>query len=707
MNAFLHRLMLWQKFSFLAIFGVLLVLAPLALYIAESERSINAAEQEVAGIAPIQAVLKVITLTQQHRGLSAMVLSGNEAAQSQRDAKQKEVDQAIATMDTIVKQDAVAAFAEKWTQTKNAWAPLAGKVTQKSLSGAESFAGHTALVGQLMKFNDALVDHFGLSLDPEFGTSYLVNAALIQSPALTETLGRARAKGAGMLTVKAASQEDRIAVTALVEKANDLYETINISLAKAISAHPSLKGKLESQIEASLAIGNKAIRTAHEQVVKAEQLAYPPAEYFGQFTQAIDAQLKLNDMALAELEVMLNARMSALTTTKFMLLGGIALLSLCMAFVGLMIIRSVTEPLRKAVSVAGQIASGDLTAKIEVTSKDETGRLLQALKNMNQSLAQIVSDVRTGTDTIATASGQIAAGNLDLSSRTEQQASALEQTAASVDQLNNTVRQNADNARQANQLAESASEVAVKGGAVVSQVVQTMGSINDSSRKIVDIIGVIDGIAFQTNILALNAAVEAARAGQQGKGFAVVATEVRSLAQRSATAAQEIKALIGDSVEKVDFGSKLVDQAGATMEEIVSSVKRVTDIMGEISSASQEQTSEIGQIKQAITQMDDVTRQNAALVEEAAAASESLHDQADTLSQAVSVFKMDGTYGVAPTAKATSRITTRIPATVTGVAAPNRNARSGRIAANSVVHKTPPVKRIAMKTSQDEDWQEF
>jgi len=303
--------------------------------------------------------------------------------------------------------------------------------------------------------------------------------------------------------------------------------------------------------------------------------------------------------------------------------------------------RSIVRPLGDAVKVAETVAAGDLTSRIEVQSRDETGQLMRALKNMNDSLAKVVGEVRTGTDTIATASGQIATGNQDLSSRTEEQASSLEQTAASMEELTSTVKQNADNARQANQLAVSASEVAVKGGSVVGQVVDTMGSINASSRKIVDIIGVIDGIAFQTNILALNAAVEAARAGEQGRGFAVVASEVRSLAQRSAAAAKEIKTLIGDSVDKVEEGSRQVAEAGRTMEEIVDSVKRVTDIMGEITAASQEQTSGIEQINQAITQMDQVTQQNAALVEEAAAAAGSLQEQAGSLLQVVGTFKLD------------------------------------------------------------------
>ncbi|AMO98809.1 methyl-accepting chemotaxis (MCP) signaling domain protein [Collimonas arenae] len=309
----------------------------------------------------------------------------------------------------------------------------------------------------------------------------------------------------------------------------------------------------------------------------------------------------------------------------------------------LWIARVVSRPLGFAVEVARRVADGDLTADIEVRSSDETGQLMQALKDMNESLQKIVGEVRGGTDRIATASGQIAAGNQNLSQRTEEQASSLEETAASMEQLTSTVKQNADNASQANQLAVSASEVAIHGGSVVTQVVSTMGSINASSKKIVDIIGVIDGIAFQTNILALNAAVEAARAGEQGRGFAVVAAEVRNLAQRSAAAAKEIKALIDDSVEKVGVGTKLVDQAGTTMDEIVASVRRVTDIMGEITAASQEQTAGIEQINQAISQMDQVTQQNAALVEEAAAAAGSLQEQASTLASVVSAFKLERT----------------------------------------------------------------
>jgi methyl-accepting chemotaxis protein-1 (serine sensor receptor) len=381
----------------------------------------------------------------------------------------------------------------------------------------------------------------------------------------------------------------------------------------------------------------------------------------------------------------------AANATLYGMIAGSLAVGLLAAFIGIWIVRSITRPLEEAVKLVRAVAEGDLTQTIDVHSNDEIGQLMQSLKDMNENLVRVIGQVRTGTDTVATASSQIAAGNLDLSSRTEEQASSLEETASSMEELTSTVKQNAENARQANQLVVSTSDIAVKGGTVVGQVVDTMASIKDSSRKIADIIGVIDGIAFQTNILALNAAVEAARAGEQGRGFAVVASEVRNLAQRSASAAKEIKSLIEDSVGKVDAGGKLVDEAGKTMDEIVTSVKRVTDIMSEIAAASQEQSAGIEQVNQAITQMDDVTQQNAALVEEAAAAAESLQDQASKLTEAVSVFKLDGaSYGTQPAAP------TRRTATA---ALPKQKGAPARAMASP--------KKLAVAGGGNEEWEEF
>ena len=327
------------------------------------------------------------------------------------------------------------------------------------------------------------------------------------------------------------------------------------------------------------------------------------------------------------------------TTVTMVLLAGLVL----GVYAGMVLLKSISGPLAEAMDVAHRVADGDLKGQATTHASNEFGELLRALDKMRDNLAAIVSEVRSGSDTISSASGQIAAGNMDLSDRCGQQAGSLQETASAMEQLTGTVRQSADSARQANQLASSAAEVAARGRAVVSEVVSTMNEINTSSKKIADIIGVIDGIAFQTNILALNAAVEAARAGEQGRGFAVVAGEVRSLAQRSAEAAKEIKSLIGASVERVDSGSKLVANAGQTMQEIVGSVQRVTNIIGEITAASSEQSDGIGQVNSSVTQLDQMTQQNAALVEESAAAAESLKEQAMKLSQVVGMFKLQAT----------------------------------------------------------------
>ncbi|SFL49375.1 methyl-accepting chemotaxis protein [Rugamonas rubra] len=391
-------------------------------------------------------------------------------------------------------------------------------------------------------------------------------------------------------------------------------------------------------------------------------------------------------------------------TANTMLFGGAAAVALA-GVLAWLLSGNIVTPLANAVRIAQTVAGGDLSGRIEAHSRDETGQLLAALGVMNSSLVGIVGEVRRGTDTIATASGEIARGNADLSARTEQQASSLEETASSMEQLTGTVKQNADNARQANTLAATASAVALRGGEVVAQVVDTMSSINTSSRNIVDIIAVIDGIAFQTNILALNAAVEAARAGEQGRGFAVVATEVRNLAQRSAAAAKEIKGLIDDSVDKVEAGSRLVEQAGTTMGEIVDSVRRVTDIMLEISSASAEQIAGIEQINQAIGQMDAVTQQNAALVEQAAAAAEALQEQAAHQAQVVSVFRLDQSAAPAAVA-APARRAAIAPAAPPRARAPVTALALTRKAAPARTAPPAPARAAAKKVS-NEEWEEF
>ncbi|MBR7799645.1 methyl-accepting chemotaxis protein [Undibacterium fentianense] len=403
----------------------------------------------------------------------------------------------------------------------------------------------------------------------------------------------------------------------------------------------------------------------------------------------VDAHIQGGQEAFAESSVQFSH-------ARTMIIGAMIVSIAIGLMMAIWLAKIVSSPLKQAVDLAQSIASGDLTQKVDAESTCETGQLIRALGEMNASLLTVVSEVRAGTDQINNAAIEIANGNLDLSSRTEEQASSLEETASSMEEITSTVKHNSDNARQANILSQTATSIAEKGGSVVSEVVTTMTSINESSKKIVDIISVIDGIAFQTNILALNAAVEAARAGEQGRGFAVVASEVRSLAQRSASAAKEIKELINDSVEKVGQGTRLVDAAGSTMQEVVDSVKRVSDIISEITAAGQEQTSGIEQINQAIMQMDSVTQQNAALVEEAAAAAATLQEQSANLVQVVSVFKLDQTHRHQGIKSSTvNRKASPAPAQVS-------RAPAARI-------KAAPTKpaSVASQSTREDSWEEF
>ena len=398
---------------------------------------------------------------------------------------------------------------------------------------------------------------------------------------------------------------------------------------------------------------------------------------------AIEAMVKYQE---AQMTIATGNSAAAFTSVRTAIWASSAFALVVAVLMGLWIIRSITRPINLAVKVSRAVATGDLRTRIDATGNNETAQLLTALRDMQDSLVKVVGHVRQNSESVATASAQIAQGNQDLSQRTEEQASALEETAASMEQLSSTVRQNADNAKQANQLALGASTVAIKGGNVVGRAVDTMKGINDSSKKIADIIGVIDGIAFQTNILALNAAVEAARAGEQGRGFAVVASEVRSLAQRSAEAAREVKTLINASVERVAQGTALVDQAGTTMQQVVSSIKQVADIMGEIDAASTEQSAGVQQVGEAVSLMDQTTQQNAALVEESAAAAESLRGQARQLVDVVAVFSLrpgdvSASSGLAPPrtvahAKASAAVRPRAAALRPAAAQPKQQAKA-------------------------------
>jgi methyl-accepting chemotaxis protein len=646
MTSILGRLLLWQKFVVLGALSALIASVPLVLFIQASLRVTDTVTLEVQGLPTIRAVLALAADMQRHRGLSAMVLSGNIGAAEQRNAKRRDVDRGAAALGPAIQAAGSPGITERWQRAKSAWEELAAQADQGTLKPADSFQRHTALIDQVMKTAEALVDHYKLNLDPDVDSYNLVYAALMQSPHLTEALARLRGRGAGVLAAQTVTMADRIAIGTMADNAAHFAALFHNSADKAYQANPSVQAELQGTASAARTLVTQALALAQQQFLQAEQPTMAAAGYFAQFSRAIDAQQAASDQATATLERLLAARKGRVQQVAYLTLAAVALLFALAVWLSYLVVQSVLVPMRQAVAVARRISEGDLTAHIEAAGRDEPAQLLRALRDMNAGLVRIVQQVRDGTATIATASQQIASGNSDLSARTEQQASALEQTASSMEQLTATVQQSASNARQANQLAGAASTMAERGGGAVRDMVDTMGAISQAANKIVDIIAVIDGIAFQTNILALNAAVEAARAGEQGRGFAVVASEVRTLAQRSASAAREIKELITQAVASVENGNKLAGHTGGAMQEVVGSIGRVTTIVGEITQASTEQSDGIAQISQAIVQMDDVTQQNAALVEQAAAATAALQQQCAALLGVVSVFVLaDGQPG--------------------------------------------------------------
>jgi methyl-accepting chemotaxis protein len=640
---FLSSIKVIHRFVLFGAIALVLAALPTTLFVLEASRSVQAAQRESEGVSPIKAVLRAMQLTQQHRGLTAMMLNGNTEAEHKRAAKQKETDAAYewvaSAASGLRREDSIAA----WQAGTQEWAILREKAATKSLTAPESFASHTQLIQHLMQTIDLFSDDYGMSVDPDLDSTQLIRAMVYAMPEVTESLGKSRAKGAALLASKTATATDRQVLDGYLQRATSAAADMERAYAKAAAVRPELGNKLGDLVKGAVQQVRQATQLASEQILKPNELTYAAPDYFAALTLSIDTQLKFSDAGLHELGLVLDERAYTAKRELTLLLGSIAVMMAIGVWVGAMAARSIThqlggEPSQVLASV-NAIARGDLSTSMVVRLGDQQS-IVAAVAAMRESLLRVVSNVRGNADGVATASAQIAQGNNDLSARTEEQASSLEQTAASMEQLGSTIKQNADNAKQANQLALDASKVAVQGGEVVAKVVNTMKGIHDSSKKITDIIGVIDGIAFQTNILALNAAVEAARAGEQGRGFAVVASEVRNLAGRSAEAAKEIKHLISASVLCVEEGSKLVDTAGTTMSEVVKSIRRVTELMGGISLASAEQSAGVAQVGEAVGQMDRATQQNAALVEQSAAAAESLKHQADQLVLAVSAFKL-------------------------------------------------------------------
>ena len=637
----LHRLSLAQKFLIQGFVAFVMVAIPTVMYMRLALEDVAHAQREVEGGKVLGEINRVIQFSQTHRGLSAGALSGNEKLALRRPAMAQSLTQAIDKVDQELKAaKAPQQVATLWAERRQEWVALEQGVAGKQIQAAESTRRHTEMIARKFLVGEAVLDGFGLSLDTDLDTHMLTQASFVKAMVLTEFMGQMRARGAAFLTVGSLPPEGRAAMQGLHRQALQAQADLFRNLAKATDANPVMRQALQAAAQKQREQIDRTLKMAEDGLINAQDFTITAEAYFDDFTRTIDGIYEFNGQATQVLKHALQDRVAQAQWLAFGTLGLLSLFVIGACGMVFVFVRSITVPMREAVVLAHAVAAGDLTTQMQAYGTNETGQLIKSLIEMQQKLGGVVNHVRQGSQAVAAASIQIAQGNHDLASRTESQASALEQTAASMEELNSTVQQNAESARQANDLALNASTVAVKGGVVVSQVVETMKGINDSSRKIADIIGVIDSIAFQTNILALNAAVEAARAGEQGRGFAVVATEVRSLASRSAEAAKEIKNLISASVERVEQGTAQVDEAGATMTEVVSAIRRVTDLMSQISAASSEQSLGVAQVGEAVTHMDQVTQQNAALVEEMASAADSLKMQAQDLVAGVNVFKL-------------------------------------------------------------------
>ena len=696
--SFLEHMSLPQKIAVLGTIFLVMAAFPASFYIMTIASEVDVAEQEVAGVAPIVSIHEMVKLTQQHRGISGGILGGNESLVARLPELQSQMNNAAVNVDAAFKAANVSVPVNSdWSAVKQRIGELANTVNRRQLSFSDSAKQHTDLIGDMLLIAERIQDEFGLSLDPVAGTYFLINATMVNAPKLTESMGRMRAAGTTVLASGELTTVQRATLMGQYSNINEYFQEMTRNLEKATSADSYIKAAIETRAaEVRQQIDNILVIT-NTQLLNAEQLTFAADKYFDEYTNAIDNIYAFNAVAIQSLVEALQFRITDMQQSVYLLFGLMVLALGFGVFLSILIVRSITKPMNKAIAIANAVAAGDLTTRIDARSNNETGKLLQALKQMNNNLIDLVGKVRLGTDSITNATEEITAGNLNLSQRTEKQSASLEQTASAMEELTSTVKQNADNAKQANQLAVGASDVAVKGGEVVGQVVQTMNEINESSKKIVDIISVIDSIAFQTNILALNAAVEAARAGEQGRGFAVVATEVRTLAQRSASAAKEIKELISNSVSKVDVGTQLVDEAGSTMDEIVKAVRRVTDIMGEITAASQEQSLGIEQVNQAISQMDTATQQNAALVEEAAATAELMQEQSQELVDAVTVFKLSmSSHRVAHQSRRPKSVVTELPV-----------QKKQKTNADDMAAVIPDQPRKAVAGGKDDTWEQF
>ncbi|MFO1286776.1 MAG: methyl-accepting chemotaxis protein [Rubrivivax sp.] len=642
----LHALGVRARFALLVALCGLAIVVPSALYSRLAWSNVQSLQREHAGLAPARSLLKVLQLEQQHRGLSAVWLGGSEDQAAPRAAKAEAVDKAIAEFEAHLKSDGAgdAAVGRAWKQARDAWTALAREVQERRIDGPASSTKHTAAIAQLLTVLDHVLSHWGLLLEASPEHYHLIIGVLQETPRTVELMGQMRARGANLLAAGGKpAPEARAQYGALADRLREHFGqvTFNIELSAAAGGHRS--DAVDAAMTALRDLGQAGIAYTRQHVLEAETLTHPGPAFIAEMTRIIDAMYEAQARLIADLDSELITQVH--DTRLAMAVMGAAVLMLfalgigVAAYTGRWLQRRLGAEPDVLQAAAARVAAGDLATALPLARGDESS-VLAAMAHMQSSLAAVVDGVRGNARQVASASSEIAQGNADLSSRTESQASALQQSAASMEQLRGAIASSAEHAHKASELARSASGVVGRGGENVAALAQTMAAIHESSRRIAEIIATIDGIAFQTNILALNAAVEAARAGEQGRGFAVVAGEVRTLAQRSAEAAREIKSLIGNNVDRVEAGGALVGEAGRTMQQVVEQVKRVADLMGEITASANEQSAGIGQVNTAVSDLDSTTQQNAALVEEGVAAATSLKQQADRLARTVGVFRL-------------------------------------------------------------------
>jgi len=630
MSEWIANLPFRRKFALLGVVALLMVAAPSFLVLRESMTTLKGLAQESQGLQPAMSLVKV---TQEHRGLSSAVLAGDTSRQAARQERQALADKAmevalkeVDTLDQPELSKAAATLAQNWREVSTA-------VAEGKVSARESVQRHTQLIKSELLFVEDVVGHTGLALDADAECYHLIMAAFRDLPRMTERLGQSRARGTAMLVKKSPTPEDSQALLMLLEGAQMHAVDVFRDIDKADLTHRRGVEDLVSAVQAAKE-GLTRAKPLIESVAQAEDLSgMDSAAYYASMSEVMKAQFAVSEAVLKRLDVRLSERLSAERRTVWATCLTIVLMMAVGAWLAVTITRVTNRAVGHAMQAAQALARGDFSQTMHTEQRDEIGQMLRAMGEAVEHLKHTIGGIRVASESVATASGQIAQGNLDLSARTESQASSLQQTASSMEEMSATVRQNAATAQHANQLAMQASGEATHSGDIFRQVVHKMQDIKQSSHKIAEINSVIDGIAFQTNILALNAAVEAARAGEQ-------AAEVRTLAQRSTQAAREIKSLISSSTESVDAGYNLAEETGHSIERLVSQVKQVSQLMADIATGSEQQDLGINQVNQAVTQLDEVTQQNAALVEESSAAAASLNDQAVRLQQAVGQFRL-------------------------------------------------------------------